>query len=99
MDFATYYVEAASEEEAISIFEQKFDQHPDYITCSCCGEDYSIATHESLEQMSGHDRKCKWVMTATGVPAYEEEPSRPDCMTLEQYKASGKACFIEQEKK
>ena len=42
--------------EAIEIFEERFGQDPQHTTCSCCGENYSIDTHDSLEQATGFHR-------------------------------------------
>ena len=50
----------ASEEDAIELFRLKFGHDPLNVTCSCCGEDYSISTNESLEQLTAYDRRCKY---------------------------------------
>jgi hypothetical protein len=54
------YIEAG-EEEAKIIFYNRFGHNPDRITCTCCGNDYSISEEETLEQATGFQRKCKFV--------------------------------------
>lgn len=41
-DYEYIYIKAESEEEAVEIFEAKFDRSPYHTTCDCCGPDYSI---------------------------------------------------------
>ena len=53
------YIEAP-EEEAKVIFYNRFGHNPERVTCTCCGEDYSISEDESLEQLSGYQRGCKY---------------------------------------
>lgn len=64
------YIEA-SEEEAKVIFWKRFERNPQRVTCTCCGEDYSISSHESLAQLTAFDRGCRCVETkrdpATGL--------------------------------
>lgn len=37
------------EELAVLFFVEHFDRSPYYVSCSCCGEDYSIYTHKRLK--------------------------------------------------
>ena len=46
--------------EAIKYFERRFDRDPYNITCTCCGEDYSVSEDDSLQQASGYYRGCKY---------------------------------------
>lgn len=77
------YIEAP-EKEAKVIFYNRFGHNPDRVSCTCCGEDYSVSEHESLEQASGFHRNCKhkenkWV----------EEPKSSrakNYQTVEEYK-------------
>lgn len=39
----------APEVEAISIFYSRFGRNPHRVTCTCCGEDYAVSEHESLD--------------------------------------------------
>ena len=49
----------APENEAEIIFYNRFGHSPHRVTCTCCGEDYSLSESESLEQASGYHRKCQ----------------------------------------
>jgi hypothetical protein len=51
----------APEEEAKVIFYNRFGHSPDRVTCTCCGEDYSITEGESLAELSAYDRNCAYV--------------------------------------
>lgn len=53
------YIEAP-EEEAKVIFYNRFGHSPKRISCTCCGEDYSISEEESLAQMTGYHRGCRY---------------------------------------
>lgn len=57
------YIEAPSEEEAEVIFYNRFGHNPSRVTCTCCGDDYSISHHESLAQLSGYERGCRSLAT------------------------------------
>lgn len=57
--FAQCYIEAP-EPEAKVIFYNRFGHNPERVTCTCCGEDYSISEHKTLGQASGYQRGCKW---------------------------------------
>lgn len=50
------YIEA-SEAEARVIFYNRFGHSPDRVTCTCCGEDYSLAEKPTLEEVSSYWRK------------------------------------------
>lgn len=51
------YIEAKSEAEASIIFFNRFGHSPDRVTCLCCGEDYSVYSEESLEDLTEYDRR------------------------------------------
>jgi hypothetical protein len=57
------YIEAP-EAEARVIFYNRFDRDPDCVTCTCCGEDYSVSESESLGEATAYDRGCKTVCVA-----------------------------------
>lgn len=57
LDWGKIYIEAP-EAEARVIFYNRFGRNPDRVTCTCCGEDYSVDDSESLAQASGYDRNC-----------------------------------------
>lgn len=63
------YIEA-SEQEAKVIFYNRFGHNPDKVTCTCCGNDYSINEEVSLEQATAFERNCKWNEEAN---CYSEE--------------------------
>ena len=51
------YIEAP-ETEAITIFFNRFGHNPRRVTCTCCGDDYSIGEEESLQQATAFERGC-----------------------------------------
>ncbi|RJQ28394.1 hypothetical protein C4565_03765 [Candidatus Parcubacteria bacterium] len=60
------YIEAP-EDEARVIFYNRFGHNPERVTCTCCGEDYSISSHEDLRQLSGFHRGCRNIKTPRGA--------------------------------
>lgn len=42
-------------DEATSVFYSKFGHNPNRVTCTCCGEDYSISSG-SIHQLTGYHR-------------------------------------------
>jgi len=74
----------APQTEAISIFFAKFGHNPTRVSCTCCGQDYSISEDKSLAQLTGFHRGCK--DTSDG---YIEEQATDFCHTkyqpLEEY--------------
>jgi hypothetical protein len=54
------YIEANSESEAKDIFRERFDRDPDFITCHCCGADYSVSSEETLELATAYERGSPW---------------------------------------
>lgn len=59
-DYNEIYIEAP-EEEAKVIFYNRFGHNPERVSCTCCGDDYSISESESLEQASAYLRNCAYV--------------------------------------
>ena len=53
----------APKDEAKVIFYNRFGRNPERVTCTCCGEDYSISSSESLEQATGFERGCRSLET------------------------------------
>ena len=51
------------EEEACVYFYNRFGHNPNRVTCTCCGEDYSIDSNESLKQLSGFHRGARRTKT------------------------------------
>lgn len=62
------YIEAESENEAIEIFETRFDRDPFNITCDCCGNDYSLSEYDTLEEATEYDRRYKNLVTTRKIP-------------------------------
>lgn len=88
----------APEEEAKVIFYNKFGHNPRKVTCTCCGEDYSIDSQESLEQLTGYDRGCKYIKKA----GYIEEPAgnewAKEYQSLAEYKKNKDVLIIPKSK-
>ena len=59
-DWQHIYIEANSKEEAKIIFYNRFGHNPDRVSCTCCGQDYSISSAETLEEASAYHRGCHW---------------------------------------
>lgn len=57
--FDNCYIEAAIEEAKV-IFFNRFGHNPNRVTCTCCGEDYSINEDADLAQATAYERGCKW---------------------------------------
>lgn len=53
------YIEAP-EEEAKLIFQNRFGHNPDRVSCTCCGNDYSISQSDSIELTTAYHRNCRW---------------------------------------
>ena len=53
-----YILIEAPEEEAKVIFYNRFRHNPERVTCTCCGDDYSIGEHATLDDATGFDRGC-----------------------------------------
>lgn len=77
------YIEAP-EDEAKVIFYNRFGHNPERVSCTCCGEDYSISESESLEQASGYHRKCAWDKETKGYVNRPNEYS-DNFITVEDY--------------
>ncbi len=58
LEWAHIYIEAP-EKEAKLIFQNAFGRNPERVTCTCCGEDYSVTEAVSLAQASGYERGCR----------------------------------------
>ena len=58
--YAYIYIEA-NEAEAKVIFYNRFGTNPDRVSCTCCGNDYSITSSKSLAQATAYNRGCKYI--------------------------------------
>lgn len=59
------YIEAP-EGEARVIFFNRFGHNPERVTCTCCGDDYSIDESPSLKRLTGYHRGCRTLETPRG---------------------------------
>ena len=55
--YENIYIEAG-EEEAKIVFYNRFGHNPDRVTCTCCGNDYSVSEGKDLTQITGYERGC-----------------------------------------
>jgi hypothetical protein len=69
--YAYIYIEAMGEDTASLIFYNRFGHNPNRVTCTCCGEDYSIDEHNDLLLATAYERGCKYDET---LCAYVECP-------------------------
>ncbi len=67
------YIEAQNEKEAKIVFYNRFGHNPNRVTCTCCGEDYSISSEEDLGQLTGYHRHCEY---DNNTQKYTDEPRK-----------------------
>ena len=72
------YIEAA-ERVAARVFYSRFGHNPNRVSCTCCGEDYSISEHETLEDATDYHRAGEFVP----ISKFNTAPR----VSLEQYEA------------
>jgi hypothetical protein len=72
----------APEEEAKIIFYNRFGHNPERVTCTCCGEDYSISENDSLEQATAFHRGCRYAYFKDGKEISMSEGWQPGKGTL-----------------
>jgi hypothetical protein len=90
-DYDYIYIQAPYD-EALKIFEERFDHDPMNTTCGCCGPDFSIEESPTLEEATGYERGCTW---SNG--SYIDEPGGrhgKKYLTLEEYVASDTVLVI-----
>lgn len=77
--FAYCYIEAP-EDVARVVFHNRFGHDPENVTCSCCGDDYSIAESETLEEATAYERNCEFAyfFDDTGEYAGKETHAKYD---------------------
>jgi hypothetical protein len=66
------YIEAP-EEEARIIFYNRFGHNPDRVTCTCCGEDYSVSEETDLKQATAFERGCRHAFFSPDGTECEED--------------------------
>ena len=47
-------------DKAVETFKGVFGIDPDNQTCDCCGEDFSYAEYENIEEATAYERECEW---------------------------------------
>lgn len=62
LDWEHIYIEAP-EDEARTVFYNRFDRSPDRVTCTCCGPDYSVTEWPNLKVATGYERNCRPLKT------------------------------------
>ncbi len=72
--YSNIYIEAA-ESEARVVFYNRFGHSTERVSCTCCGEDYSLTESETLAEVTEFERE--W------VSGY----GKGRCMPLEEYLA------------
>lgn len=80
------YIEASMKEAKI-IFYNRFGHNPERVSCTCCGKDYSIDSHESLAQLTGYHRGCRSATKNAGND-YEYRYFEADEKVPEEYEVS-----------
>lgn len=91
--FSQCFIEAPVEEAKV-IFYNRFGHSPERISCSCCGDDYSISEYESLEQATAYHRGCDF---DKDKKEHVERPSKDSWrkyVTLEDYIKNNDVCVI-----
>jgi len=63
--WAYIFIEAPKEEAKV-IFYNRFGRNPQCVTCTCCGEDYSISEAPTLEQATAYHRGCRFAYFLNG---------------------------------
>lgn len=64
-NYALIYIEAPIDEACV-IFYNRFGHNPYRVTCTYCGEDYSVDEHQTIEAATAYDRGCPWVEDERG---------------------------------
>ena len=83
--FEYIYIEAP-QQEAELIFYNRFRHSPHRVTCTCCGEDYSISEEKTLEQATAYERGCRYDKKENKyVEEGDKEHSYRKYVSLQQY--------------
>lgn len=77
-DWEIILIEAPADEAEI-IFYNRFGHSPSRVSCTCCGDDYSISESETLAQATAYDRNCAY----EGDGYYVEKPRSSKYTTYE----------------
>lgn len=86
------FIQARNEDAAVNKFKRLFDRDPNFVTCDCCGPDYSISDDDTLANLTAYHRGCKWVPGDEADGGHYEEEGRgsnsfAEYRTLDEYLA------------
>lgn len=70
--YSMIYIEAP-QNEAISIFYSRFGHNPNRVSCTCCGDDYSVTEYATLEEATEYHRKGGYGAKARTLEQYVAE--------------------------
>ena len=85
--YESIYIQAPLDEAKV-IFYNRFGHNPERVSCTCCGDDYSISESPSLEEASGYHRNCAYAwFDAQG----NEMPEEWDPRSLDPHRLYGAA--------
>lgn len=73
---AEYIFIEAPENEAKVIFYNRFGHNPERVSCTCCGDDYSISEEADLAQATAFERGCAYDKDAKAYVERSESPKR-----------------------
>ncbi len=72
----------APEKEAEIIFYNRFGHSPYRVTCTCCGQDYSVTESETLDSACAYNRGCAW---EEGEYVEKQGRFHTEYLTVEEY--------------
>lgn len=75
------YIDAPMKEAKV-IFYNRFDHNPERVSCTCCGEDYSIFEDKSLKQLTEFDRCHSWERGSKGEQTLGDYKKRQDVLMI-----------------
>lgn len=79
------YIEAPKDEAKI-IFYNRFGHNPERVSCTCCGDDYSISESETFTQSSAYERGCDYsYFRPDGTECDRDEAWKPGKGTAKGY--------------
>jgi len=85
LDWGHIFIEAP-EAEAKSVFFSRFGRNPNRVTCTCCGEDYSISEDDTLEASTAFERNCEYAwFRPDGTECPKDEGWKPGKGTTPGY--------------
>ena len=56
----SWIIVQAEQEKAIEMFKAFTNVDPQRVTCTCCGQHYSIREHDSVFQATAFERSCRY---------------------------------------